>query len=98
MSRRPIEAKKRRRVARSFRTKLPTYFNLVQWLLDNKYAKTRREAKQLLMDHRLKYEGKTIGTTMIAYHTRDAQIKQEEVPELFLETFFRSGLSVEVAS
>lgn len=94
MSHRPIATKKRKRVARSFRTKLPTYFDLLQWLQDNGHAASKPEAKRLLLAHRLKYDGETIGTVVLAYQTRDAQVKTEEVHEKFLASHFRSGLTV----
>ncbi len=98
MSKRPIELKRRRKVAKAFRQKLPAYFDVQQWLVDHKYAPSLRQAKELILADRLKYDGSTIGVSVVPYRTPDGNVKTERVAERNLEVFFRSGLSVEVAA
>jgi hypothetical protein len=62
MARRPIEQKKRRRVAKALRRdRLPAFFSLVDWLVDHKHAKTRREARGLLAAGRVKANSHPLG-------------------------------------
>lgn len=62
MAKRPIEAKKRRRVAKQLRRKpLPAYFDLVQWLIDHGHAGTRRAARELILAKRVKSDSHPLG-------------------------------------
>lgn len=61
MSARPIAVKQRRKVAKAFRQELPRFFDLVQWLIDNGHAKTRREARDIILAKRVKSESHTVG-------------------------------------
>jgi hypothetical protein len=61
VSKRPIQDKKRKRAAKLFRASLPRYFDLVDWLIVRGHAKTKREAKQLILDHRVKSASHTLG-------------------------------------
>lgn len=62
MAHRSVEQKKRRRVAKSLRRKpLPAFIDPVQWLLDRRLVKTKREARVLILDGRLKSESHAVG-------------------------------------
>lgn len=62
MSKRPIAQKKRKRVAKVFRrTPLPAYIDLVQWLVDHGHARTKREARDLILAKRVKAESHVLG-------------------------------------
>lgn len=62
MSKRPIEEKKRRRVAKRLRrTPLTAYFDAVQWLIDHGHARTRKAARELILDERLKVDSHVVG-------------------------------------
>jgi hypothetical protein len=62
MSKRPVEAKKRRRVAKQLRrTPLPAYFDLVQWMLDHGHARTRRAAREMILARRVKSDSHPLG-------------------------------------
>lgn len=54
MSKRPIEMKQRRKVMKAFRQQLPAYRDLVDWLVSRGHAKTKREARQLIKDGRVR--------------------------------------------
>ena len=69
MSKRPIEQKKRRRVAKSLRrASLPAYINLIDYLVTRGHAETRREACDLILSKRVKSESHVLG------------VKRESVP------------------
>lgn len=62
MSARPIEAKQRRKAARALRRDvLPAYFDVVQWLIDNRHAKTKREAREIVLAGRVKADSHAVG-------------------------------------
>lgn len=61
MSKRPIEMKQRRKAARAFRTQLPRFFDLVQWLIDHGHARTRREARALISDEKVRKDSHVLG-------------------------------------
>lgn len=62
MSRRPIEVKKRRRVAKVLRkTPLTAHIDLVSWLIDNKHAKTKREAREVILAKRVSANSHPLG-------------------------------------
>lgn len=62
MSKRPVEAKKRRRAAKQLRKRpLPAYFDLVQWLIDHDYVSTRRQAREIILDRRVKSDSHPLG-------------------------------------
>jgi hypothetical protein len=65
MSHRPVEQKKRRRVAKQLRRRpLPARIDLIQWLLDHDHAKTRKQARELILDKRVKADSHTLGITV----------------------------------
>ncbi len=62
MSRRPIEAKKRRRVARAIRSRpLPAYFDLVEWLVSREHAPTKRVAREMILAKRVRANSHVLG-------------------------------------
>lgn len=62
MSKRPIEAKKRRKVAKAVRRRqLPAYFDLVQWVLDHTNVRTRKQARDLILAGRVKANSHPVG-------------------------------------
>ena len=64
MSSRPIEVKKRRRVAKKLRRESPTaFFDLWQWLIDHGYARTRKEAREVILAERVRSNSHTLGIT-----------------------------------
>jgi hypothetical protein len=66
VSRRPIEQKKRRRVSKALRRKpLPAYFDLVQFLIDQGHARTKRDAKAIIMARRVKANSHTLGVEKV---------------------------------
>jgi hypothetical protein len=68
MSHRPIEEKKRRRVAKAFKRKsLPAYFDLVKWLVDHGHAKSKREARDVILAGRVKSDSHTIGVEKLPW-------------------------------
>lgn len=61
MSHRPTRVKAANRLRKSFRQVLPSYINLVDWLVDRKHARTKREARQMILDGRVKSDSHAIG-------------------------------------
>lgn len=62
MSHRPIEQKKRRRVARTLRRRsLPVFFDLIQWLVDHEHAATKRAARAMILAKHVRYDSHPIG-------------------------------------
>lgn len=54
--------KKRRRVARKLRRQaLPVFFDLVQWLVDHEHAATKRLARLMILDGRVRSDSHPIG-------------------------------------
>lgn len=74
MSKRPTDAKKRRRVAKSLRRRqLPAYFDLVQWMLDHDHARTRREARDIILAKRVRANSHILGVEKM-------QVERPSVP------------------
>lgn len=68
MSHRPIEEKKRRRVAKALRrTPLPAYFNLIKWLIDHGHARNPREAREVILARRVKSDSHVIGVEKLPW-------------------------------
>lgn len=62
MSHRPIEQKKRNRIAKMIRRQpLPAYFDLVQWLIDHGHARSKKEAREIILDKRVKANSHPVG-------------------------------------
>lgn len=61
MSHRPINKKAANRVRKAMRNELPAYFDVVQWLINRKHAKTRKEAEQIILAKRVRSGSHTIG-------------------------------------
>lgn len=67
MSKRPIEQKQRRRIAKQFRrTTPPLWFDLAQWLQDHKHASTRKEAKTIILAEKVKSDSHVVGVEQIS--------------------------------
>lgn len=66
MSKRPIETKRRRRVAKALRRRpLPAYFDLVQWLVEHDYAPTKRKARELILAKRVRANSHVLGVKQV---------------------------------
>jgi hypothetical protein len=62
MSKRPIEAKQRRRVAKALRRQpVPAYFDLITWLMDHGHASTKRQARKLILAKRVRANSHVLG-------------------------------------
>lgn len=99
MASRPTDAKKRRRVAKTLRrSSLPTYFDLWQWLIDHGHAKSRREAKELILAERVKSESHTLGVSeqMVATSVLLGGVKMEKkkVADRYISTDYRKDMVV----
>jgi hypothetical protein len=99
VSARPVEQKKRRRVAKAVRRqKLPAYFDLFQWLIDRGHAKSRREARELVLAKRVKADSHVIGvaeeTVMTPSMLGAVKVERKPVAQRFVRTDLRSNLLV----
>jgi hypothetical protein len=97
MSHRSIEAKRRHKVAKAFRQKLPVRFDLIQWMLDHGHARTKREARQIILDKRVKSESHAVGVFSAPTLQRDGSIKDEDHVDPYPDIQFKSNLVVSAA-
>ncbi len=80
MSKRPIEQKKRRRVAKMLRRRpLDAYFDIVQWLLDRDYANTKKGARQIILAKRVRANSHVLGVDKQAVMVKGVAVIQEVV-------------------
>lgn len=49
------------RIRKALRRTPPAYFDLVQWLRDRKYARTNKEARELILAKRVKADSHALG-------------------------------------
>lgn len=77
MSKRPIEEKQRRRVARLLRknVKIQAYIDPVEWLVNNRHARTRKEARQLISEGLVTADGAVL-------HLRGSFVPTEDGKQL----------------
>lgn len=105
MSHRPIEQKKRRRVAKKLRREpLPAYFDLVEHLTSRGHARSRREARELILAKKVKSESHVLGITqqMVPDKTslidflagRPTKMVQKDVVAPLVDTKLRKSLTV----
>jgi hypothetical protein len=98
MSHRPIEEKKRRRVAKAFRrTPLPAYFNLIRWMIDHGHARTPREARQIILDRRVKSDSHVIGVEKVPVLGLLGKIEEEDMVFEHVPVEARSSITVAAA-
>lgn len=105
MSHRPTEQKKRRRVAKALRrTPLPAYFDLVEYLVSRGHAKSKREARDMILAKRIKSDSHVLGVTtqMVPSKTalldsiagRQPTMEEQDVVAPLLDTKLRSNITV----
>jgi len=94
VSRRPIEAKQRRKVAKAFRATPPAYFDLVQWLVEHKYAPTKRLARELILAKRVRKDSHVLGIATRQTLGPDFKLVDEPYVHPFVRTSDRVGISV----
>lgn len=96
---RPIEQKKRRRIAKALRRRpLPARFDLVQWLIDHDHATTRRQAREIILAKRVRANSHILGveTRQVATPGLLGSVKVEEKETVapFVDTALRPDLVV----
>ena len=80
MSRRPIERKQRRRAAKALRRRpLPAFIDLVEWLKTHGHASTTGEARQIILDKRVKSDSHTLGVKNVPTLQPNGTVKDEDV-------------------
>lgn len=105
MSHRPIEQKKRRRVAKALRRKpLPAYFDLVEFLVSRSHAKSKRAARDLILAKKVRADSHTLGVTkaMVPGKTalldvlsgREPTMVEEEVVAPLIDAKLRTNVTV----
>jgi hypothetical protein len=91
MSHRPIEEKKRRRIAKSLRrVDLPRRFDLVEWLVSRGHAGTKRAARELILSGRVKANSHTLGIITVP----DGKGGEEDVVSPLIDAALRSDVMV----
>jgi hypothetical protein len=94
VSKRPIETKKRKRVARAFHKTPPAFFDLVQWLIDHKHASTRKQARTMLEEDKVWVGEVPVGTSVEARIQPDMRLKPVRYVEPFLPVELRDQVEV----
>lgn len=57
------------------RRPLPAYIDLVQWLLDHGHARTKKQAREIILADRVMANSHTLGVGQQPYRTADGKIK-----------------------
>lgn len=91
MSRRPIEAKKRRRIAKLFRSTPIAYIDLVAWLRQFPGVNTAGDARWLILSGCVRHESHTLGREDIS-RTLDGRLTGNPC----VPSHLREGLYVSV--
>lgn len=84
------QQKKLRKLRKAFRRQLPRYIDIIYWLKTRGYANTSGEAKQLILDGRLRSESHTIGIVQ-----DPTTIDERDVVERLQPAFIKDTLRVE---
>jgi hypothetical protein len=93
MSHRPINSKRARRVRKALRPPIPRNFDLVQWLLDHKHAKTKREARTLLIEGKVKADSHILGRVEMPVAIK-GKIEMQFVAQPIVSVAHRDNLTV----
>jgi hypothetical protein len=93
MSRRPILKKKAARVRKALRAPLPRSFDLVQYLLDHKHAKTKRAAREMLVEGKVRSESHILGREKMPTLVK-GEVKLEYVAQPYVPVEFKDKLTV----
>jgi hypothetical protein len=73
VSRRPIRVKQAARVRKALRGgRLDRQIDLVQWLMDRRYASTKGEARAMLLAGRVRSESHALKTQYVSAALRDS--------------------------
>ena len=73
MSKRPINEKRARRLAKALRNTPPVYFDLADFLVSRKHAKSRREAREMMLEGRVRVDSHKVG-----FEEHDDPFKKDE--------------------
>lgn len=93
MSHRPILTKKANRIRKALRRTPPSNFDLVQWLLDHRYASTKREAREMLIAGKVKSESHVLGREQMPTLVK-GQVKLEWAAQPIVSVSVRDKLTV----
>jgi len=83
VAKRSIEQKARKRVARLIRKEqnaLPVFIDPVAWLINNGHAKTKREARQIIVSDRLTDGENPVGQAYVFEGERLVRVAGDRVP------------------
>lgn len=104
MSKRPINKKAANRVRKAMRNDLPSFFDLVQWLIDHGHARTVKEANELILDKRVKADSHTLGVDKTEVFTPltalqlargvEAKLEEKEIVQRYVTTAVRGRIMV----
>lgn len=93
MSQRPILKKKAARVRKALRRTPPRNFDLVQYLLDHKHAKSKREAREMLVAGRVRSESHVLGRAKVPTLVKGV-VKLEYIDAPIVPINLKSNLTV----
>lgn len=75
MAKRPLNVKRANRVRKAFRSDLPRWIDLIQWLKDHRYAQTTGEAEKIILAGRVRVESHKLGIKKAKVPKRGAHRK-----------------------
>lgn len=90
MSKRTINEKRAKKLAKALRNTPPVYFDLVQWLIDHKHAPTKRAAREMLLEGRVR-----VGSHKVGFEEYDNPLKKDDKIKV-LTPHLRSSLRSDV--
>lgn len=79
MSARPIDVKRRRRYAREFHQELPRFVNLVDWLVLRRIARSKREARKMILARRVQADSHTLGIETVPVRDAVGKVTHEDI-------------------
>ena len=98
MARRPIEQKKRRRVAKAIRRRpLPAYIDLIHYLKLHGYAQTTGAAVKIILDKRVVVDSHPVGFKSMPVF-EDGKIMEKDVIDPFIKAELRGSIVVKAAA
>lgn len=79
MSSRPIRKKQANRLRKALRQTPEQFLDPVQWLLDHGHARSKREARVLILDERLRADSHKVGFEEVNERDLQGNVKQVRV-------------------
>lgn len=92
MSHRSIESKKIEKLRRSLRQNRSTYIDLTEYLVDRRFASSRKKAEAMLVDGKVRVESHIVGRVEVP--DPEKKDKTMFIPRPLLASHHRSNITV----